>query len=385
MEADLQRVQKLESLGVLAGGLAHDFNNLLAGILGSVNVARALVEPDSRVSKRLAQAESATFRARELTQQLLTFSRGGAPQKVTAAIGHILREAARFALRGSNVTCDFDIAPDLAPVDVDEGQLGQVMHNLVINADQAMPEGGTVRISARNRGVSSTRNLPVPERDHVEVVVSDEGMGIPGDDLHKVFDPYYSTKETGRGLGLATTYSIIRSHGGHITVDADPGRGTAFAFYLPASALPASTGRTVRDPIAPGTGRILVVDDDDGVRDAVGEMLDIIGYQVESASDGAEAVVMYRSALASARPFDAVIMDLTIPGGMGGREAIQRLLEIDPQVRAVVSSGYSSDAVMAHHQDYGFRAAIAKPYRTADLSRVLAEVLSDATGESESG
>jgi two-component system cell cycle sensor histidine kinase/response regulator CckA len=375
LEAELVKTQKLESLGTLAGGLAHDFNNLLTSILGNIYLAKMDARPGDGIYERLDAAERASERARGLTQQLLTFSRGGAPLKVKISIREAMRDIASFALHGSKSNCEFSISDDLWPVEADEGQLNQVISNLVMNADQAMPEGGTVTVSCRNRTLKADSGLPLPPGNYVMISVADRGIGIPTENLGKIFDPYFTTKQKGSGLGLATAYSIIKRHNGHIAVESAEGAGTVFDIYLPATdcALPAkpATAETTK----PGAGAILFMDDDEMVRDIAGKVLVRLGYTVSYSRDGVEAIAAYEQARDEGRRFDAVIMDLTIPGGMGGKEAVKRLREIDPLVKAIVSSGYSDDPVMANYAEYGFSGVVSKPYTIHKLGETLRKVL----------
>jgi PAS domain S-box-containing protein len=377
LEEKILKAEKIESLGVLAGGIAHDFNNLLTAILGNVELAAMSLTPDSEALKSLSRAEKAVVRARDLTNQLLTFSKGGAPIKKAASIAEIIRDSADFAVRGSNVGCEFLLPGDLWKVEIDEGQFSQVINNLVINAVQAMPGGGKIRISA-GKALISPPGMPSPGKDkYVKITVSDQGPGIPQEHVSRIFDPYFTTKSTGSGLGLATTYSIIKSHGGFVDVFSETGKGTTFHIFLPAlDGDERATGeRQYRPPAGHGTGRILLMDDDEMVRMTVGNMLKRTGYEVTFASEGSEALRLYRDAMEANNPFLLVIMDLTVPGGMGGSEAMQRLREIDPAVRAIVSSGYSSDPVMANHRRYGFAAVLVKPYRKEQLAAAIQETL----------
>jgi PAS domain S-box-containing protein len=378
MEEDLLKSQKLESVGILAGGIAHDFNNILTTIIGNVTLAKIMYarEGDS-ICERLTAAEKAVLRAKDLTEQLLTFSKGGAPVKKTAAIADLIRDTANFAMRGSSTRHDCRISHDLWPVEVDEGQISQVVSNLLINANDAMPGGGTVFILAENTTLTDQHGLPLPDGKYVHVAVKDHGVGIPPDLISKIFDPYFTTKEAGSGLGLAISYSIVKNHGGHIAVESELGVGTTFHVYLPASEreLPVKPTVTVKEIRPSGRGTILIMDDQSDVREIAGQLLKHLGYEVSSAKDGTEAVDLYRKAQEAGRPFDAVIMDLTIPGGMGGKEAIQKLLEIDPKVKAIVSSGYSTDPIMADFRKFGFSGVVSKPYEVEDLSAVLLEVL----------
>jgi len=380
MEEDLLKIRKLESVGLLAGGIAHDFNNILSGILMNAQLARLSRKENDRLHNYLRGIERATQRAVALTQQLLTFSKGGAPVMKTASIGDLIRDSAGFALRGSNVRSEFFLPHDLWPVEVDESQIDQVIRNLVLNADQAMPEGGTIRISGENIHVTQALagpNFPLNEGRYVKFSIEDRGRGIPREDLPHIFDPYFTTKEAGTGLGLATTFSIIAKHGGHITVESEAGKGAVFHIYLPASEK--ETTRTVADPkdreLAAGIGRILLMDDEDAIRTLANELLASLGYEVETAEQGAQAIDIFKSARALGKPFDVVIMDLTVPGGMGGREAVSELLRMDPDVKAIVSSGYSNDPIMADYRRYGFSGVVTKPYGAEELIEELHRVL----------
>lgn len=381
-EEDLIRAQKLESLGVLAGGIAHDFNNLLTVILGNVSLVKTYGNPEDKAYRRLTEAEKACLRARDLTQQLLTFSKGGAPVKKVTSIAELIRESASFAQRGSNVRCEFSIADGLWPLEVDEGQISQVINNLVINAQQAMPQGGVIRISVENvmgTGFPISDRvgaLQVKDRRYVKITVEDQGIGIPEEHVSKVFDPYFTTKQRGSGLGLAVTYSIVKNHDGYIEVESKLGVGTKFHIYLPVcdKGLPERTNME-KDNLIRGRGRVLVMDDEEIVRDLLGEILGQIGYEVGFAREGGEAIELYIRAKDSGKPFDVVIMDLTVPGGMGGKETIKRLLDIDPEIKAIVSSGYSNDPIMSDYRRYGFMEMVTKPYRIEELSVVLNKVM----------
>ncbi len=374
LEQDMMRTQKLESISILAGGIAHDFNNILTAILSNANLARMYTE-DAKIIEKLAQIEKASSQAKDLTQQLLTFSKGGAPVRKTTSISGLIRDSASFALRGSNVRCHFYIPADLWFVDVDEGQISQVINNLIINADQAMPEGGIVRVQAENVYVEEGV-LPVNEGQYVKISITDQGIGIPEKYLQKIFDPYFTTKQRGSGLGLSTSYSIIKHHDGYIDVESETGAGTTFHMYLPASERREEKEEKKRGEPVLGQGKILLMDDEAFVRDAASEILQYLGYTVEVAEDGKEAIDLYKKALEDT-PFDAIIMDLTIAGGMGGKEAIQTLQEFDPEVKAIVSSGYSTDPVMADYRKYGFRGVVTKPYSIEELSITLHRVLTE--------
>jgi len=373
IEEDEQKLERLESIGTLAGGIAHDFNNILTGIMGNISLARRYIEPKSKAEERLLEAEKASLRARDLTQQLLTFAKGGAPVKKTASIAELLEEATTFALMGSNVKCVFCFPDDLWLVEVDEGQMNQVITNLVINASEAMPEGGLLNIGAKNNVILEQEALLLPEGKYIEITVEDHGIGIAENHLGRIFEPYFTTKQKGSGLGLATTYSIIRKHGGYITAKSTPTAGTTFYIYLPASEKPTPKKREEYAVQAAflGKGRILVMDDGEAIREMLNDMLRAMGYEVELTSNGAETIERYIKAKETGRLFDAVILDLTVPGGMGGKETIKKLLKIDPHVTAIVSSGYSTASIMSEFKKYGFSAVVTKPYSARDLEREL--------------
>ncbi|MDC4226623.1 MAG: ATP-binding protein [Candidatus Manganitrophus sp.] len=358
--------------------MAHDFNNILTAILGNVSLAMLLLDEQSEAYERLAQAEKASMRARDLAEQLLTFAKGGVPVKKTASLVDLLRDASNFVTRGSNVRCAFSIQEGLWPVEIDEGQIGQVIHNLVLNAQQAMPEGGTIKIRAVNKTASEVKGLPLHEGNYVHITIRDFGIGIPKDHLAKIFDPYFTTKRKGSGLGLSISYSIVKKHDGHMTVDSEPGKGATFSLYLPAfpkATLPKGKETAEVDSLI-GRGRILVMDDEEIIRDVFQAKCCAVSVMRRSLHEnGAEAIRLYRQAIESETPIDAVIMDLTVPGGMGGKEAILALREIDPEVKAIVSSGYSNDPLAAAFMKYGFSEFIAKPFKLENLGKVLKRVI----------
>ena len=369
------RASKLDSLGILAGGIAHDFNNILTAVIGNVSFARLFCQPGEKQFERLEEAEKAALRAKDLATQLLTFAKGGAPVRQTASLTELIRDSTSFALRGSNVRCEFQSAPDLWPVEVDQCQFSQVIQNLVINSVQAMPNGGVVRVSADNVTLDAESALRLQPGRFCRITVKDHGTGIKPEHLGKVFDPYFTTKEKGTGLGLATSYSIVKKHDGIITVDSTLGVGSEFHVYLPASEKQVKAAQP--EPVAPvqGQGRILVMDDEEIIRELAQTALEFLGYQVDAVRDGEACIKAYIAARAEGKPYAALIMDLTIPGGMGGKEAIQRLLEIDPDVRAIVSSGYSHGPEMANHKQHGFCGMVSKPYKVEELAREITAIM----------
>jgi PAS domain S-box-containing protein len=381
------KVNRVASLGLLAGGIAHDFNNILMAVTGNVSLARASLPAESTAALSLAEAEQACLRARQLTWQLLTFSKGGVPVKKVFSPAAAIQEAANLAARGTNVTCRLTIPPDLWPVSADESQLVQVFSNVIINAQQAMPRGGTIEVSAENvvEGVERWQYaLRAGRGPYVRISVADGGIGIPEENIGRIFDPYFTTKQVGSGLGLATSHSIIKNHGGHVSVESKLGRGTTVQISLPAAlgvhvaatadADPASTHDVMMDPQA-NRVRILVMDDEPILRTLAVNMLTYLGHDAEAASDGTAAVEQYRQALDTGRGFDAVILDLIVPGGMGGRETMQRLTEIDPAVTGIVVSGYAQDPVVTRYREHGFKGVIGKPFTLQELRTTLESVI----------
>jgi two-component system cell cycle sensor histidine kinase/response regulator CckA len=381
LQVELARAGKLESLGLLAGGIAHDFNNLLTVLMGNISLIRFDGGLTRESAESLEQAEKAAGRARDLTQQLLTFAKGGAPIRAAVSLPDVVREVAEFALRGSKVRCRFDVPDSLWPASVDKGQIGQVVQNIVINAIQAMPEGGQVDIVLSNRQVGTEFGGVLAPGRYVRVDIEDHGPGIPAADLGRIFDPYFTTKKTGSGLGLATVHSIVKKHSGHITAESALGRGTTFHIWLPAADVPASLAKTEAAPfadersISSRQARVLVMDDEEFIRNLAGSILRRSGHLVTTVNDGAAAISEYDRARTSGDPYDLVILDLTIPGGMGGRQAMEELLKLDPAVKAIVSSGYSNDLVLSNYQAHGFRGMISKPYDAADFVHAVESVL----------
>ncbi len=378
MEEELLKVRKLESVGVLAGGIAHDFNNILAAILGNVELlGYRLPDCDPETGMLLTDVQKATKRAAKLTRQLLTFSKGGNPVKAATSLPELIAESAGFVLHGSRVGCRYVFPEDLWQVDADSGQLGQVIQNIVLNARHAMPEGGTITITCSNvDDAAGEALLSVDRGRYVRIVIEDTGVGIPMEIIDKVFDPYFTTKQKGSGLGLAICHSIIHKHGGYITVASVPGRGTIFTLYLPAAFQDDNGDHKEKDiSRAAKAARIMVMDDEEMLRNLACSQLTLLGHEPITVTDGKQAINRYQELQDQGTPVDLVIMDLTIPGGMGGREAAQKLLALDPQARIVVASGYCNDPVMATYREYGFKAAIAKPFNLAELSAAINTVL----------
>ena len=375
IDFQLQQAQKMEAIGTLAGGIAHDFNNMLGIIMGNISLGLVDMDPEDELYELLSDAQEGTIRAQGLTQQLLTFSKGGAPVKKAENLNKLIRESARFVMRGAKSKCRFTLPETLWAVDADKGQVGQVIQNLLINANQAMPHGGLVTVTTENLAVDDRDGLPLPGGPYVRISVEDQGVGISKKHLSMIFDPFFTTKQRGSGLGLAISYSIIQRHGGHITAYSELDRGTCFHIYLPAS-MNRPEHIPARQAVSFGEqGKILVMDDQKALRKLAGQIIKQIGFDTVFAQDGAEAVDTYRRAFESHDLFDLVILDLTVPGGMGGVETLAELKKINPKVKAVVSSGYATDPVMANYDAYGFCGVIPKPYTTDQLTRTLARVL----------
>ena len=392
------KAQKMESIGMVAGGVAHDFNNFLTTILGSISMAKTYLIPEDRIFKALTKAEKAVLDAKDVTKQLQMFAKGEPPFKTVVSIQELIRDSVSFALRGANVNCESSISENIWSVEVDEKQIKQVIYSLITNAKQAMPEGGTIKVSCENVMVGAEDHLPLTTGKYIKISITDQGIGIPKENLAKIFEPFFTTKTNQSGFGLANAYFIIQKHGGYIDVESEEAVGTTFDIYLPAvdkviiQAVPekSKTGKTIESTeiIIPSDvtattqtfkGKILVMDDGADVRDTLGAILNIFGYTVEVVHDGAKAIELYKKAKEDGKPFDGVILDLTIPGGMGGKETIKRLLEIDPNVKAIVSSGYSDDPVMADYKKYGFRGVVPKPYFQEDMINALNKIIQEPT------
>ncbi len=379
LEAEVERAARLESLGVLAGGIAHDFNNLLTVVMGNLSLAMLDERVAGAAGGFLREIERAARRARDLTQQLLTFAKGGEPLRAPVALAAVVRDVAGAVAAGPAVRCEYAVAPGLWEATADKGQVTQAIRNILLNAVEAMPRGGVIRISLSNEAIAAGATLPLATGRYVKLAVADSGDGITPEVLPRIFDPYFSTRGTGRGLGLATVYSIVKRHQGHIAVASRPGHGATFTLWLPAAeprpatepspALPAAV------PLPPKSARLLLMDDEESIRILGSRLFERLGLEVTAVGDGAAAVQEFNAARRREKPFDLLILDLTIPGGMGGVEAIAAIRQVDAQVPAIVSSGYSNDPVMADFQRYGFQAMVPKPYDIQALSEAVGRLL----------
>ncbi len=374
---DVEKASKIESLGIFAGGIAHDFNNLLTAIIGNLSMAKILAKNKSEIHEILSDAEKASLRARSLTRQLLTFSKGGVPIKQTTSIKDLLTDTVNFILSGSHIKSDFSFSAGLWDVDIDEDQISQVINNLVINAMQSMPHGGRISISACNREILDDDEIDLRKGRFVIITITDTGQGIPEKILKNIFDPYFTTREMGSGLGLAVSYSIIKKHAGHIAVNSKKGTGTTFRLFLPASHKRQGIVENKNEKKTVSfSGRVLFMDDEEIIRILGKKMFSHLGFDVVCTGDGDETFEVYRREKEKGRPFDIIIMDLTIPGGMGGKETIGRLRQYDPDVVAVASSGYSNDPVLDRYEEYGFADRLVKPYQYEEIKAVIKRVFS---------
>jgi len=382
-EEELFQAEKLSSISLLAGGIAHDFNNILAAILGNISVVRMSLDESDENSQKLSAAENATLQAKSLTQQLLTFSKGGSPVLESTTIHQFVEDCTQFILRGSNVKCEIEAARDLWPVDADKGQIGQVVNNLLINADQAMPNGGIISLKLKNNIIRKSQIPTLESGEYVSIEISDKGCGITPENLKRIFDPYFTTKKDGNGLGLASSYSIIKSHKGILTVDSEVEKGSTFTIHLPRSKQKPRTDATetakaegdTKSSLHMGQGRILVMDDMEAMMMVAGEIIGMLGYEVSYSTNGEEAIKAYKAAKDAGTPFDAVVFDLTVPGGMGGEEAAYLLMEYDPDLIAIASSGYTTSNVMSDFEHSPFKAVVPKPYRIKEMSDALQRVI----------
>ena len=378
----LEKAGKLDAIAALSGGIAHDYNNLLTAIIGNITLAQTHLKPKDKPFRLLGHALVASKTAKNLTQKLITFSKGGSPVKEIAKVDRLVRSATDLTLSGSNIKCHYHFPSDIRLIDVDQSQIGQAIHNVIMNAREAMQEGGTINVSAANTRLTD-EVLTLVEGDYVKLSIADQGDGIPEAEFDRIFEPYYSTKEMGNtrgtGLGLSICRSIIRKHGGDVTLESRMGVGTTMHLYLPA-ANPQALKKIPSQKLPEqsrifGEGKILVMDDEEMIRELAGEILWHLGYEVEFASNGDEALALYQKSMNSAKPFDAVILDLTVRGGMGGKETIQQLMGIDPDVKGIVSSGYSDDPGMTNYKKFGFSGVVAKPYTLEELGDKLNRVL----------
>lgn len=366
-EDALQTTQRLESLGILAGGIAHDFNNLLTGIFSNIDIASELTE-NKEIKTYLGEASSAIERTRSLTSQLLTFAKGGTPVKKTDELGPFIEKTVNFALSGSRTSADIKVAKDLYSCEYDKNQIGQVIDNLIINAKQAMQEKGTIKVKAENIRAKENNGKSLKPGNYVRISVNDKGYGISKEIAPKIFDPFFTTKDKGAGLGLATAFSIVKKHRGTITVKSEEGKGTTFYVFLPASAKPLKQEKNCQKDNHTGKGAFLIMDDQDIIRITTGKMLENLGYSVVTMEEGSKAVRHFKT---HSKNISGMIFDLTIPGGMGGAEAVAEIRKIDKNVPVLVSSGYADDPVMSNPEKFGFTGSIAKPFTKEELIKAL--------------
>ncbi len=369
--------EKLKSIGTLAGGIAHDFNNILTGLYGNIALAKLDLPADNDALQYIEDAEQSMTKATELTQQLLTFASGGDPIKESIPIDILIKDTANFNLSGSNIKLMMTVDKQLWTVHADKDQLSQVISNLVINGRHAMPDGGELNILVRNIELNKNEVLSLKAGKYIKIIVGDEGIGISKDYISKIFDPYFTTKQAGCGMGLATAYSILKKHNGLITVQSEIGKGTEFNIYLPAydSDREKKDSSTQADP-NPSAAKVLIMDDDEQVCNITGKMVERFGYTAFSVSDGELALNSYKQEMEKNNKYDIVLMDLTIPGGMGGKETVTKLLTIDPDAKAIVISGYSNDPVLSNFADYGFKGMLVKPFKIDELKKTIDQVFS---------
>ena len=379
-DEQLVKLEKVNSLSIVAAGIAHDFNNILTIILGNIYIIKKCCNKStnkvfSKIREKFSQIEKLTLQAQDLNQQLMNFSKDTMPNKKNIYLKGLIKKTANMVLSGSNNMCNFSIAQDLWPVEVDEGQIREVINNLLINAGQAMPKGGTIEVIANNVCIDENNRDKITKGKYVVIEIRDHGDGISKENIDKVFKPYFTTKANGTGLGLAASYSIIRKHNGFMYVESEEMVGTSFYIYLKASEEEVVIDKSKHEKLLQGTGKVLVMDDDKNIREINKLMLMEIGYEVELAKNGEEAIKAYENSMHRNSPFDAVLIDLTIRGGMGGKETMENLLKLDEKVNAIVLSGYSSDSVMNDCKAFGFKECIKKPYNLEQLANVLHKVV----------
>jgi nitrogen-specific signal transduction histidine kinase/ActR/RegA family two-component response regulator len=375
LQEEINKTQKLESIGILAGGIAHDFNNYLTGIIGNISLVMFKISDSDNIYNLLSEAEKAAIRAKDLTQQLLTFAKGGAPIKEQVSIDSLIKDSADFVLRGSKSACTYHFAENLWLAEIDKGQISQVIQNIVLNASQAMIDGGTITILVENTVIRASDHKQLNSGDYLKITITDNGPGISEADFDKIFIPYYSTKSAGHGLGLSICHSILRRHGGDIKVNSETGKGAIFTMYLPATRTKLVHKLTTESDFSGNKEKILFMDDEEMLREFAGSLLENFGYEYSCVEDGTAAISAYQQAFESGSPFDLVIMDLTVPGGMGGELAIKEILKINPAAKAIVSSGYSNHPIMSNYQTYGFKGVIVKPFELDRFFSVLKAVL----------
>lgn len=382
-QAEILKMKNLESIGTLAGGIAHDFNNLLMAVTGYIALAKTRIGPENTAYELLSEAERISFMGKELTQQLITFSKGGEPAKKIINLNALVKEALENALAGSGITARFSISDSLNRVEADEGQIRQVINNIAVNSREAMPRGGTLKVSIDRALIGEDGSIPLDSGNYVRISFEDEGCGMTEDVLPRIFDPYFTTKvmgsQKGMGLGLAVVYSIARKHNGAVTAESVPGKGTTVHVYLPLL-VPAKVRRVPEAPqrVSP-KGKILFMDDEKIIRDIAQQIINRLGYEAVLAENGLEAIDLYIKEQQSGGRFEVVILDLTVKRGAGGKEAMTELLRIDPEVKAIISSGYTNDSAIARYSDFGFVGAITKPYKANDLKELIERVVETKT------
>ena len=385
LEEEVLMAKNLQSVGTLAGGVAHDFNNLLMAIVGNISLAKMNALENRKAIEFLTEAERIAFLGKNLTQQLLIFSRGGDPVRKIVLVDELVKDTIDKALRGSLIRPNYTVAEGLLSVEVDEDQIRQVIQNLVVNAKEAMPSGGMIAVECKNASITPHDKLPLIKEDHVCISIRDEGAGISEENLPKIFDPYFTTKEMGSqkgvGLGLAISYSIIKKHNGHIDVESTPNKGTLFQIYLPASKKEAADTRIESRVVRHGKGRVLVMDDEEMILSIAKELLQHLGYEVVAAQNGEEAIGFYRQARELKKPFDVVILDLAIPDSMGGKEVMQELIALDPRAKGIISSGYLNDPIIKDFKNYGFLDVLTKPYDANELDEKLQNIIRRDDGQ----